>query len=255
MSCELDVVRGRPCDLPGMCREHESVVVVCPAAFPSGRMEGEESARIRVGCASRLLRGRDRRGRCRQVGWPDRDSGRVAGAVCRESGGQRCGRVGGDDRCGQDRRAAASAGDPGGGRQHPQAQLDHGGEGEDGPARRQDAGAVAGLGPARRSVDAGRADADDAPADESARAARTRTHAREERGARRAGAQPLRAAAGHRRVREGRAPLAGAAGAARRRAVDARRLPAPGRLPRRRDRRARGRDRRRRSLGRTCCGS
>ena len=73
----------------------------------------------------------------------------------------------------------------------------------------QDAGAAAGGGAARPGVDAGRADADAAAADEPPRAAGARADAREERGARRAGTQPLRAAAGHRRVRAGRSPLAG----------------------------------------------
>src|SRR5918995_3797248 len=45
MSCELDVVRGRPCDLPGVCREHESVVVVCPTALPLGSSRKGEGVR------------------------------------------------------------------------------------------------------------------------------------------------------------------------------------------------------------------
>jgi transposase len=45
MSCELDVVRGRPCDLPGMCREHESVGVVCPTALPLVRRGKEKGVR------------------------------------------------------------------------------------------------------------------------------------------------------------------------------------------------------------------
>ena len=92
-------------------------------------------------------------------------------------------------------------------------------------------------------VDSGRAYAGAAAADQPPRAARASPYAREERGAWGLGARPLRAPAGHRCVRQGRPALAGWARAARRRAPDARRLPAPGRLPRPRDRRARRRDR------------
>ncbi len=94
-----------------------------------------------------------------------------------------------------------------------------------------------------------------AAADEPARADRAWPDAGEERGARRAGAQPLRASAGHRRLRQGRPSLAGAPRAAGRRAADARRLSAPGRLPGRRGRRARPRDRHAaRWPGPRCCG-
>jgi hypothetical protein len=62
-------------------------------------------------------------------------------------------------------------------------------------------------------------------------------HPGEERAPRRARPQPQRPPADERRVRQGRPRLAGGAPAARRRARDDRRLPAPGRLPRSRDRR------------------
>ncbi|MGH2450957.1 MAG: IS110 family transposase [Candidatus Limnocylindria bacterium] len=76
--------------------------------------ERRGSARVWAGCASRLLRGRDRGKWGDQIGGSRRDPNRLAGAVRAESGGERRRGARGDDRSRQDRLAAAGARDPGG---------------------------------------------------------------------------------------------------------------------------------------------
>ena len=111
-------------------------------------------------------------------------------------------------------------------------------QGQERPRRRPHPGGAAGGRSAPAGLDRRRAHARAAAAHLAPHPARPPAHADQERGVRGPGAQPDRAARRQRSVRQGRPPLDGHARAARRRAPHARRLPAPDRLPRRRNSRS-----------------
>jgi hypothetical protein len=145
-----------PLRLARLCREHESVLVVCPPGLPSCmRAKGEIGAVHRVRRASGLLRDRDLRrgaralrGSCRQQPGGVADPGRQPWP-----GGSGC--VGGDRQRAGHRaaaRAACRAGRRGG---KERAAGDHRGQGQDRSPRRAHARAAAGRGAAARVLAAG----------------------------------------------------------------------------------------------------
>ena len=77
MGCEPGIFSGRPCDWPGCAvSTNPSVSFAHLSSRTVEREEGSCGQGDRYGCASRLLRGRDRGGRGGPLGWPDRDEAR-----------------------------------------------------------------------------------------------------------------------------------------------------------------------------------
>ena len=200
--------------------------------------EEEPSESSGAGCPSRFLRGGDRRRGPAAVGGPDRDAARGAGAVRPEPRRARLGGVGGDGQRVGDRadpRAARRAGD----RRLAERHRHPTGPREDRPPRRADVGQAVVGGRARRGLDAGRAGPHDASATCAPGAAGPGALAGQERDPRGVDALPEGPAAGRGPLRRQGPALAGRAAAGGLRARDRRRRPAPGRLPRHRDRRGR----------------
>ena len=216
MSCELDVVRGRPCDLP-RCAESTNPSLSCVP--PRSRSTSNERSVVRglgldvhrdfcevaiaekAGSVRRVGSRRGcRRWSCSRRAWRRMTSSRWkrrrgptgSSAVLQRHGIRVV--------VANTRKLKAIT--------EAKAKTD-----------RLDARTLAKLlmsGPAGSGVDARRADAGAAAADEPARADRARPDARQERGAWGALAQSLRAPAGDRRVRQGRPRVARGARAARR---------------------------------------
>ena len=241
---------GRPCDLPGLCREHVSVVVVVPLVLPRvNRVGGEEVVVSRsVGRAIGLDVHRDfcevaicEAGRVRSAGRMRDDAG-GAGAVRAEPGARGSGGVGGD-RQRRGRSRGSSSRTCAGWWWSARTTRGSAGAREDRPAGRAHAGAAVVGGRAGRGVDARRALPRDAPPAGAPRAAGALALAREERDPRRADAPPAGQAAVLGPVRASRAAGGWPARAAGRGARDRRRGAAPHRVPRSRDRRGRAADR------------
>jgi hypothetical protein len=183
-----------PLRLVRLCREHESVCVVLPAASPGQIVERRLYEVDRTRRPSRLLRGRDQGQGCAALGRAHQDQRRRARVLrpkpCpRRPGGARSIGTGARDQAHP--RAPRRAG---GGRQHEEGARDRRGEGEDRQGRRQDALRAAPRGLSALRLQPRRVDPRTAPAPPAPREARAGKDAREERAARRAGSQPQRGA-------------------------------------------------------------
>lgn len=223
-----------PATCPGVLRAR---IRLCrlPAGFPPST-RGAWCEIHRDGRASRLLRDRDRRGRrAGALGRTNPEHAGWAAGVRAEPLARGCRGAGGDQRRGVDRRDHRAACRGGRGRQHAQAAADLEGQGQDRSVGRPDARAVGRVGISGDRVGARRVNPCAASVVRSPRSAGQGANAREERGACGAGPQPVWPPAGDRLLWQEGPRVAGRTAAARRRATDARRVPAPGRFPRHRD--------------------